>query len=32
MPAGGKLAIETANVVLDETYARTHISVRQGAM
>jgi len=31
MPAGGKLAIETANVVLDETYARTHIGVAPGS-
>jgi len=31
MPAGGKLAIETANVVLDETYARTHIGVPPGS-
>ncbi len=31
MPAGGKLAIETANVVLDDTYARTHISVTPGS-
>jgi len=31
MPAGGKLAIETANVVLDETYARTHIGVTRGS-
>jgi two-component system, cell cycle sensor histidine kinase and response regulator CckA len=31
MPAGGKLAIETANVVLDETYARTHIGVTPGS-
>ena len=31
MPAGGKLAIETANVVFDDTYARTHISVTPGS-
>ena len=31
MPAGGKLAIETANMVLDETYARTHIGVTPGS-
>jgi PAS domain S-box-containing protein len=31
MPAGGKLAIETANVVLDDTYARTHIGVTPGS-
>jgi two-component system cell cycle sensor histidine kinase/response regulator CckA len=31
MPAGGKLAIETANVVLDETYARVHIGVAPGS-
>ena len=30
MPAGGKLAIETANVGLDDTYARTHIGVTPG--
>jgi signal transduction histidine kinase len=31
MPSGGKLAIETANVVLDDTYARTHIGVTPGS-
>jgi len=30
MPSGGKLAIETANVELDETYARSHIRVKPG--
>jgi CheY-like chemotaxis protein len=30
MPAGGRLAIETANVRLDETYARTHPGVQPG--
>jgi PAS domain S-box-containing protein len=30
MPKGGKLAIETANVELDETYARSHAYVTPG--
>jgi len=30
MPSGGNLAIETANVELDETYARSHIGVKPG--
>jgi len=30
MPAGGKLAIETANVELDEEYARVHVNVAPG--
>ena len=30
IPSGGKLAIETANVELDETYARSHIGVKPG--
>jgi two-component system cell cycle sensor histidine kinase/response regulator CckA len=30
MPLGGRLAIETANVRLDETYARTHSGVQPG--
>jgi len=31
MPEGGKIAIETANVELDETYAKQHPSVRSGS-
>ena len=30
MPEGGNLTIETANVELDEEYARKHIAVQQG--
>ena len=31
MPNGGKLAIETKNVQLDENYARTHIGITPGS-
>jgi two-component system cell cycle sensor histidine kinase/response regulator CckA len=30
MPTGGKLTIETVNVVLDEDYARKHLSAKPG--
>jgi PAS domain S-box-containing protein len=30
MPEGGKLTIETANVVLDETHAREHLGAKPG--
>jgi two-component system cell cycle sensor histidine kinase/response regulator CckA len=31
MPEGGEIAIETANVTLDEEYARRHLSVKAGS-
>ena len=30
MPKGGKLTIETGNITLDDTYARSHTTVRPG--
>jgi hypothetical protein len=30
MPLGGRLTIETANAILDENYARTHMGVKPG--
>lgn len=30
MPTGGRIAVETANAHLDETYARTHLGVQPG--
>ncbi|HXZ27734.1 MAG TPA: PAS domain S-box protein [Terriglobales bacterium] len=31
MPKGGKLTLETSNVVLDKDYAREHVAVKPGA-
>jgi len=31
LPKGGKITIETCNTVLDETYARKHVSVQPGS-
>jgi CheY-like chemotaxis protein len=30
MPGGGKITVETANVVLDESYARSHVAMTPG--
>ena len=30
MPEGGKLIIETSNVILDEGYARSHLEAKPG--
>jgi PAS domain S-box-containing protein len=30
MPSGGKLTIETTNIELDKTYARSHVAVKPG--